>query len=62
MIDGGGAVWQCLMPAGCPEPRADLGTACSQQGLQCDYGACSGGIAETCMNGIWVQTFVPCPG
>lgn len=58
----GGPVWQCSAPAGgCPEPRADLGTACTQEGLSCDYGACSGGIAEQCQNGQWQEEATACP-
>ena len=54
--------WDCI-PAtqGCPSPRPDIGTACSQPNQQCDYGACSGGVALTCTDGAWQQTFTPCP-
>jgi len=55
--------WDCI-PAtqGCPSPRPDLGTSCSTPNMQCDYGACSGGIAVTCTDGAWTQTITPCPG
>jgi hypothetical protein len=47
------AEWLCQDPApGCPQPRPRLGSACTsaQDGVLCDYGACSafGGTAETC--------------
>jgi hypothetical protein len=56
--------WHCFHPTGCPEPRPRVGDACtpSQDGLMCDYGACMGGIAETCSNGYWHWTMLPCPG
>jgi hypothetical protein len=62
-IDGsvGGPTWHC-QPAtvACPSPRPDIGTPCS--GVQsCNYGACAGGIALECTDGIWQQTFTPCP-
>ena len=47
------AVWQCSIPApGCPR-AASLSRHVdrSQSGLSCDYGACSGGIAEQCTDG-----------
>jgi len=56
------ATWHCS-PAtqGCPSPRPDIGSGCSQAGLQCDYGACTGGVALECTDGAWEQTFTPCP-
>jgi hypothetical protein len=65
-IDASAAArWICQNPsdATCPKPRAPLGSACSQQGLTCDYGSCSvpGGSAEQCDAGIWQQAFTPCP-
>lgn len=54
--------WQCFQPAGCPQPRPKLGAACSQEGLSCDYGSCSGGVAETCTGGYWREANVACPG
>jgi hypothetical protein len=59
------ARWICQNPttAGCPTPRAPLGSACKQQGLSCDYGACSipGGTSEVCDSGIWKPAMVACP-
>jgi hypothetical protein len=58
------AEWLCQDPAsGCPEPRPLLGTPCSQEGLECDYGACTipGGTAETCQGGLWIEGGVACP-
>jgi hypothetical protein len=55
--------WVCQDPAaGCPVPRAHLGTPCTQEGLDCDYGTCGvlGGSAQTCSNGIWVATPFAC--
>jgi hypothetical protein len=55
-------VWSCTTPAaGCPEPRPRLGSPCSQPNLSCDYGACSGGIKQICVNDIWVPVESSCP-
>jgi hypothetical protein len=55
-------VWLCSTPqTGCPEPRPDLGSSCSQPGLSCDYGACTGGIAMSCQDGYWQRAEVACP-
>jgi hypothetical protein len=56
------STWHCFHPQGCPEPRPRLGSACTQDGQMCDYGACTSGIAETCMGGYWQWTTTPCPG
>lgn len=54
--------WECFTPPeGCPNPRPDLGTSCASPDLQCDYGACSGGIAVQCKSGVWTEVFTPCP-
>jgi hypothetical protein len=57
--------WACQDPgaAACPVPRAPLGSACTPDGLSCDYGTCRvpGGTAEKCAGGIWVPTSVACP-
>lgn len=53
--------WHCRawtdVPAGCPVPRARIGTACSDEGLQCDYDkCCSGpaiGVRMECTDGVW---------
>ncbi|HEY8088118.1 MAG TPA: hypothetical protein VIF09_09735 [Polyangiaceae bacterium] len=59
---GNTASWYCeTPPGGCPEPRPDLGTSCTQEGLTCDYGACYGGIAVACQDGIWTEGGVACP-
>ncbi|HEY8038705.1 MAG TPA: hypothetical protein VIF15_02890 [Polyangiaceae bacterium] len=58
------AEWLCQDPAaGCPQPRPPLGSPCAQEGLDCDYGACTipGGNAETCHGGIWTEGGVACP-
>jgi hypothetical protein len=58
------ATWSCQDPGpGCPTPRPLLGSACSQEGLQCDYGACviPGGGTEACSGGIWVDVPALCP-
>jgi hypothetical protein len=58
-----GTSWQCFAPgAGCPEPRGPLGSTCTQEGLTCDYGSCTGGISEECSGGIWVEAATACPG
>jgi hypothetical protein len=62
-VSTGGPVWQCTMPSsGCPEPRPDIGSPCSQPGQSCDYGACAGGAAVECNEGRWQEMLVPCPG
>ena len=56
------AQWDCI-PAtnGCPSPRPDIGTSCSQPGLDCNYGACGGGVDLVCKDGRWQQVYIPCP-
>lgn len=62
--DGGlTTFWACQDPtAGCPVPRAPLGSACTQN-ITCDYGSCDipGGTAETCDGGVWKEALTPCP-
>ncbi len=54
--------WICASPGnGCPEPRPRVGASCTAAGLSCDYGACSGGVAVECKDGVWVEENVPCP-
>jgi len=57
--------WDCF-PAttGCPSPRPDIGSPCTSDtsNQQCDYGACSGGVALECNQGEWQQVTTPCPG
>jgi hypothetical protein len=55
-------VWLCTTPAsGCPEPRPDIGTSCTQPNLSCDYGGCTGGIDLECTGGIWQEEATACP-
>lgn len=62
---GTSGYWHCRawndVPAGCPVPRALLGTACSDEGLRCDYAQCcqgpSIGYRMQCTNGYW-QSYV----
>lgn len=54
--------WYCFTtPAGCPSPRPAVGSSCSQEGQDCNYGACSGGIDLACKSGRWQPQEVPCP-
>jgi hypothetical protein len=57
--------WDCQDPstAGCPIPRAPLGSACTPNGLSCDYGTCviQGGTAEECESGLWEEVLTACP-
>jgi hypothetical protein len=59
----GGPYWNCIpATSSCPSPRPRLGSACSDEGTQCDYGACEGGIAIECKDGVWQQNnMVACP-
>ena len=66
LVDGSvQAHWDCQDPstAGCPIPRAPLGSACSPNGLSCDYGTCAiqGGTAQECESGLWKEVFTVCP-
>jgi hypothetical protein len=59
------ATWICPSPEpACPLPRPRLGTTCSKEGLECDYGTCAipGATAETCTGGIWVEAAFKCAG
>jgi hypothetical protein len=61
-VSGPNPAWQCSTPApGCPEPRPSIGSACSQPALFCDYGACTGGVALQCTDGVWKQAVTACP-
>ena len=63
LVNGPNPSWQCTTPAaGCPEPRPRIGSSCNQPNLSCDYGACAGGIAVVCQNGVWAEEGVACPG
>jgi hypothetical protein len=54
-------VWLCTTPApGCPEPRPNIGSACTQPGQSCDYGACTGGVELEC-SGTWQVEQTACP-
>ena len=56
--------WDCFAKVeGCPSPRPDIGSSCTTPSTQlCDYGACSGGVALSCINGVWQQAETLCPG
>jgi hypothetical protein len=63
-IDGGaGPQWKCFpVGQGCPSPRPNIGTSCSRVGLNCDYGACNGGLALECrVGGAWQRALTACP-
>jgi hypothetical protein len=58
----GPSTWFCtLRPAGCPYGPPAENSACSDNNLSCDYGACSGGTALTCSGGVWMQGAIGCP-
>jgi hypothetical protein len=60
---GTGTLWQCSsLNPGCPSPRHDIGTPCTDEGLVCDYGACLGGVELSCSSGYWQQAGTSCPG
>src|SRR6202042_3278987 len=47
----GGGYWGCVPEQGCPFPRPRLGTACSSEGTDCTYEACS--YDQVCHDGVW---------
>lgn len=55
--------WDCFpAQSGCPQPRPDIGTACSTPNQSCNYGACSGGVQLTCTSGgTWQEAVTVCP-
>jgi hypothetical protein len=56
-------VWNCQSPQQrCPLPRPRLGSFCTVDGMQCDYGTCAvpGGTMETCSGGVWTQAMIAC--
>jgi hypothetical protein len=54
--------WQCSTPMqGCPEPRPRIGSMCTVPGLDCDYGACTGGVNVECTQGAWQEQATACP-
>jgi hypothetical protein len=69
-IDGGlREEYRCLAwstPAGCPEPRPNLGTACTQEGQECAYGPMCCAVVDIgpvmiCRNGEWESNNLVCP-
>jgi hypothetical protein len=58
----GGPFWNCVpATATCPSPRPKLGSACTEDGTTCDYGACEGGTAIECKAGYWQMAEFGCP-
>jgi hypothetical protein len=63
-----GTEWECapwVTPAGCPEPRPSLGSACTQEGQECAYGpgCCSAvdvGPDMVCTDGVWRTRPIGC--
>jgi hypothetical protein len=65
-VDGGpnAKTWNCDVPSPpgtCPIPRPRIGSACSQESQQCDYGSCDGNVGLQCTDGLWQEWFAPCP-
>lgn len=60
-VDGecGPEVWRCDEPpttAGCPAIAPNYGSACSIQGLECNYGqVCDWGVSRLCFRGVWIR-------
>ncbi|MGZ3420482.1 MAG: hypothetical protein ACXVEE_21580 [Polyangiales bacterium] len=57
--------WACDAPnpdATCPAARPRLGTVCSSEGQQCNYG-CENGVSRKCVGGVWTSASSPggCP-
>jgi hypothetical protein len=58
-----GPLWSCTpLGKGCPATRPELGDPCSDDGLTCDYGACSGGVEEQCNFRYWGIAMTACEG
>lgn len=59
------AYWACSPPPPtyCPGQAPNVGQACSEEGVVCNYGSCSGGTVakRICQDGVWVDEPVPCP-
>jgi hypothetical protein len=57
-------LWSCAVPMqGCPISPPTVGSSCTQPGLRCDYGFCSGGALVDCTNGTWQKGVGgACPG
>ena len=57
--------WQCSSPPSSPCPAAvpNDGSACPQEGLQCNYGHPCGisGASVMCKDGAWLWVAIPCP-
>jgi hypothetical protein len=54
--------WFCSpLTAGCPYLPAPENSACTHNGLSCDYGECSGGTARDCVGGVWTEGAIGCP-
>jgi hypothetical protein len=60
---GSGYNWACFIPSktGCPFPRPNIGTACSNEGKSCQYGTCCTGSLLTCTGGLWREDVCPVP-
>lgn len=57
-----GPIWSCVpLSAGCTSPRPQLGSPCTTPGPLCNYGECSGGVDEQCVDGYWAIASVGCP-
>lgn len=53
--------WQCNGPMqGCPASRPLVGSACTDNGLMCDYGDCNA-IGVVCTSGTWHTMHNGCP-
>jgi hypothetical protein len=59
----GGPIWSCTpVSPGCPSTRPALGSPCSTDPTTvCDYGGCSGGVDQQCIDGFWGVAMVACP-
>jgi hypothetical protein len=48
--------WVCFdSTLACRSPRPNLGDSCADEGRKCDYGACNGGVALLCTDGLWQE-------
>jgi hypothetical protein len=65
IANGSSSSFVCSPPPAppCPSDAPNVGTPCNgSDGMQCDYGHCTGGWAITCSGGVWsLDDMTQCP-